>query len=174
MANALSALRWLCRHFEEVVLTIVVTLLFTTVVSNVLIRWLPFQIIWTEELAKYLFVWTIFMGVSSAVKYDDHVRVSFFVDLLPPKYRSIVMILANCLFLAFAAFVAYQGWLMFQLHVSIGKSIDSVHFPIAIFSVIIPLAFGLTVIRLLQRLFTDLRTFGTDRTPGEDRVRETL
>jgi TRAP-type C4-dicarboxylate transport system permease small subunit len=58
--------------------------------------------------------------------------------------------------------------------VSIGKSIDSVHFPIAIFSVIIPLAFGLTVIRLLQRLFTDLRTFGTDRTPGEDRVRETL
>jgi len=174
MAKAASALRWLWCHFEEVVLAIVVTLLFVTVVSNVLIRYLPFQIIWTEELAKYLFVWTIFMGVSSAVKYDDHVRVSFFVDLLPSKYRSGVMIIANGLFLAFAAFVAYQGCLMFYLHLSIGKSIDSVHFPIAVFSVIIPLAFGLTVIRLLQRILTDVRSFGADRTPGADRVREAL
>ena len=174
MAKRSNPLRWLWCHCEEVILAIVVTMLFATVVSNVLIRWLPFQIIWTEELAKYLFVWTIFMGVSSAVKYDDHVRVSFFVDLLPSKYRSGVMIIANGLFLAFAAFVAYQGCLMFYLHLSIGKSIDSVHFPIAVFSVIIPLAFGLTVIRLLQRILTDVRSFGADRTPGADRVREAL
>ena len=174
MFKALRALRWLWRHFEEVVLAFVVTMLFATVISNVLIRYLPFQIIWTEELAKYLFVWTIFMGVSSAVKYDDHVRVSYFVDLLPPKCRSSVMLFANALFLAFAAFVAYQGSQVFYLHVSIGKSIDSVHFPIAVFSVILPLAFGLTVIRLLQRMLSEVRSFGANRTPDADRVRETL
>ena len=174
MPKALSPLRWLWQHFEEVILAIVVALLFTTVISNVLIRYLPFQIIWTEEFAKYLFVWTIFMGVSSAVKYDDHVRVSFFVDLLPPKWRSSVMLLANGLFLAFAAFVAYQGSQVFYLHLSIGKSIDSVHFPIAVFSVILPLAFGLTVIRLLQRILTDVRSFGAGRPLAADRVRETL
>ncbi len=174
MVKALGPLRWLWRHFEEVILATVVTMLFATVISNVLIRYLPFQIIWTEELAKYLFVWTIFIGVSSAVKYDDHVRVSFFVDLLPPKWRSSVMIFANGLFLAFSAFVAYQGCQVFYLHVSIGKSIDSVHFPIAVFSVILPLAFGLTVIRLLQRIFADVRSFGAVHAPGADRVRETL
>ncbi len=150
----------LCQHFEEIVLGVVVTTLFATVVSNILIRYLPFQIIWTEELAKYLFVWTIFMGVASAVKYDDHVRVSYFVDLLPPRPRILIMIAANLSFLAFAAFVAYQGWEMFLLHVTIGKSIDSVHFPIAVFSVIVPLAFGCTVVRLLQQLrrqFAQLR-----------------
>ena len=96
------------------------------------------------------------MGVASAVKYDDHVRVSYFVDLLPRRTRSLVMIGANLLFLAFAAFVTYQGWEMFSFHLAIGKSIDSVHFPIASFSVIVPLAFGCTVIRLLQQLWKQI------------------
>ena len=157
-----SLIRLFVGYFEEIVIALVLSFLFLTVIANVLIRWLPIQIIWTEELAKYLFVWTIFMGVSSAVKYNDHVSVTFFVDSLPERLRSFAVLLSDMLFLGFSVFITYQGWMMFHLHLSIGKSIDSVRFPIAVFSVVMPLAFGCTTIRQTQKVLRDLGVIKKD------------
>ena len=42
---------------------------------------------WTEELARYLFVWITFVGAALAIRDRSHIRVALLVDRLPRKPR---------------------------------------------------------------------------------------
>ena len=42
---------------------------------------------WTEELARYLFVWITFVGAALAIRDRSHIRVALLVDRLPRKLR---------------------------------------------------------------------------------------
>ena len=39
---------------------------------------------WTEEVARYLMVWVCFLGSAMALKYGEHISVSFIQERLPP------------------------------------------------------------------------------------------
>jgi len=38
---------------------------------------------WSEEIARFAFVWLSFLGAATLVRSDGHIRVSVFVDQLP-------------------------------------------------------------------------------------------
>ena len=40
---------------------------------------------WTEEIARYLLICTVFMGIAAAVRRTRHIHVDFLYRLLPPK-----------------------------------------------------------------------------------------
>ena len=40
-------------------------------------------ITWSEELAKYIFVWVVFIGMSYGIGKATHIRLDFFIDKLP-------------------------------------------------------------------------------------------
>lgn len=42
---------------------------------------------WTEELARYLFVWITFVGMALAIRDRTHIRVTLVVDQLPARLR---------------------------------------------------------------------------------------
>ena len=42
---------------------------------------------WTEELARYLFVWITFVGAALAIRDGTHIRVALVVDRLPARVR---------------------------------------------------------------------------------------
>lgn len=55
---------------------------------NVLLRYIfSSPIAWTTEIALGLFIWFVFIGVSSAMKRDGHIGVDFFVKKLPKNLQ---------------------------------------------------------------------------------------
>ena len=64
---------------------------------------------WSEELARYLFIYLIFLGASVVYKQDRHISVDYFLDQLPARMKSIVGISADILLLIFLVVVFYQG-----------------------------------------------------------------
>lgn len=42
---------------------------------------------WTEELARYLFVWITFVGAALAIRDGTHIRVALVIDRLPARVR---------------------------------------------------------------------------------------
>jgi TRAP-type C4-dicarboxylate transport system permease small subunit len=66
---------------------------------------------WTEELARYLFTWMIFIGAALAVKEATHIRVRVLDELLPPrwaKYLRLGQLGVAVVFLAYAVVVGIQ------------------------------------------------------------------
>lgn len=55
---------------------------------------------WSEEAARFIFVWIVFLGASTAVRDRAHVGIAFLVDKLPPRPR-VALALAFHLFVLF-------------------------------------------------------------------------
>ena len=50
---------------------------------------------WPEEVARYALVWLTFLGASAAVRANDHIRIDVLLMKVPPKVRSLLIVLTN-------------------------------------------------------------------------------
>ena len=64
---------------------------------------------WTEEVARYLYVYVVFLGSSAAVSDRSHVAIDFFVLRLPRAGRLAVALLVNLCVLFVLANLFYWG-----------------------------------------------------------------
>jgi TRAP-type C4-dicarboxylate transport system permease small subunit len=82
------------------------------VTAQVLWRYaLNSSLVWTEELAKYLFTWMTFVGAVLAIKEGTHIRVRVLADRLPPtacRWLEVSLYLLMVLFLGFLVVVGFQ------------------------------------------------------------------
>jgi TRAP-type C4-dicarboxylate transport system permease small subunit len=50
---------------------------------------------WSEEVARFSFVWVSFFGASALMRVQEHINVTVFVDRFPARIRAGVVFLAN-------------------------------------------------------------------------------
>ena len=58
---------------------------------------------WTEEIARYLLIGTVFMGLASATRRTRHIHVDFLYRLVPPKLGRALSTLIDFLRIGFFA-----------------------------------------------------------------------
>lgn len=64
---------------------------------------------WSEELARYMFIWSVLLGSSMCVKRRGHVGVELVVMMLPERLRAYAEILADALSVIFFAILTIYG-----------------------------------------------------------------
>jgi TRAP-type C4-dicarboxylate transport system permease small subunit len=74
---------------------------------------------WTEELARYLLVWMIFLGAGVGCRRMQLIALTFVINWLPPWLGSAARLLALCLCLWLFGILLVYGWQFVQL---IGRS----------------------------------------------------
>ena len=66
---------------------------------------------WSEEVARYLFVWVVFVGAGVAARYRGHIALDFLVNRFPPRPRHVVAMIMGVLSLAMLLLVfVWYGW----------------------------------------------------------------
>jgi TRAP-type C4-dicarboxylate transport system permease small subunit len=91
---------------------------------------------WTEEIARYLLICTVFVGAAIGVRKDNHIQVDFFYRVLPRKLMRGMSVLVD---LARIAFLGYAIWLTGALITKIGAQ------PMAIIDWPIGLVYGVVL-----------------------------
>jgi len=84
----------------------------TIVVITAQVVWryaLDNPLVWTEEAARYLFVWMTFLGAALAVRDGTHIRVPLLIDRLPAKVRRVVNVVQLVLMVLLMVFLAWLG-----------------------------------------------------------------
>jgi len=66
--------------------------------------------IWTEEMARFLFVWMVMIGAMVGVRDGAHFEVDVW-PRLPPRANALVRIVSSVAVLAFALVFIWGGWL---------------------------------------------------------------
>lgn len=103
------------------VLTWAVVVLFATLVVDVAWQVFARQVLnepsgWSEELAKYLFIWLGLFGSALVFGERGHIAVDFAIKKLPEKIKVGIMVLVQLAILAFTGLVLiWGGYLVVQL-----------------------------------------------------------
>ncbi|HLT59499.1 MAG TPA: TRAP transporter small permease [Limnochordales bacterium] len=113
-------IEWLSDGLDRVARAVVAVLI--GAMSIILIAQVFFRYVlqnslpWSEEIARYLFVWASLLGASIALRLRFHPGLTLLVDRLPVKYRAGVGVLAHGLVLVLLLVVAREGFLIGRMN----------------------------------------------------------
>ena len=65
---------------------------------------------WAEEVDRYLFVWSVYLGTTVALIKGTHIRVTFLVGVLGPRAEAMSLLLGRVLGLLCFSFIAWYGY----------------------------------------------------------------
>ena len=84
--------------------------IFVTMVLQVTCRYvLGSPLVWSEELARYLYVWVCFLGAPVALRRGNHIAITLFVDWLPSRIVRPISVFWHVIAFLFLIQLAIQG-----------------------------------------------------------------
>ena len=93
------------------ILVVSVAVLIIPVSMQIFSRTIPLipAYIWTEELARFMFVWSIMIGSMIGIREGTHFEVDVWPDM-GPRATAAVKLLAGLFIMAFALVFVWWGW----------------------------------------------------------------
>lgn len=162
----MKILKWLDDHIEEVFLVLFSVLMVSVIFLQVIMRYVfGSSLAWSEELARYSFIWIVYIGISFGVKKQRHIKVDLLLLAFKDKGRIVFNIISNLLFLAFAIFVIRYGYDIASQLLTFGQKSPANQIPMGYVYMAAPVGMGLTAIRLIQNLIKQFKAlFGNGDT----------
>ena len=140
----------LFRRLEYILLVAPMAFLCICIVINIVMRaFFQSGLSWLEELSRYIFVFSTFLGASIAVETGQHPKMTAVVDSLPNAGKQIFLIVGNLFCAALSFLVAYYGYQQVMRMIANGATASSVHIPLFVPYLIIPLGTLVAGIRYL-------------------------
>lgn len=98
------------------VFTIIMTIGIVVFVSlGVIFRFvLNYPAPWTQEMARYMFVYLTFIGSALAVREKTHITIDILVEALPRLLKTIILLLVQVGIIYFLAILSAGSWYMVQ------------------------------------------------------------
>lgn len=125
---------------------------------------------WSEEIARYAFIWMIYIGVSYGVKENKHLNVDAFAMLFKKKGKIILKMVSTIFFLLFALVIGVYG---FDIVAKITRESAALQLPMGWVYAAPAIGMVLTTIRLIQKLLGQVKELkNIKRTDNYDDVRE--
>jgi TRAP-type C4-dicarboxylate transport system permease small subunit len=148
----MKVINWLDKHLEEYILIALSILTVIIVFTQVFMRYvLGESLTWSEEVARYLFIWMIYVGVSYGVQKEKHLGVDAFPLLFEKKGRIIIDMIASFSFFVFAVVMTYYG---FDIVLKVTRESAALELPLEWVYAAPVVGMVLTSIRLIQKLIS--------------------
>ncbi len=91
---------------EKVFLAVTVAIMIFVIVYQIVLRYVfSAANSWSEELARYLFIYDVMIGAAIATRRNSHLQVDFLINLLPPKVKCMFTIVATAVGIVFLGFL---------------------------------------------------------------------
>jgi len=156
----MNLLRQIDDKFEEylaaTLLTVMTLLIFFQVLSRFIFN---APLAWSEESARYIFVWSIYISAALAVKRREHIRVEVGIMIFKGKARKVANLVGDLIFMLFSFVLLKDGLFLVQ---KLGQHVQyspALGVPMDFVYIIIPLGYGLMLLRLIQKVIIDIKNF---------------
>lgn len=102
---------------DGAIAALIMVVIFVDVILQVSTRILPFRAFaWTNELGELMLSALIWIGVSAAVKTNNHIGFDLFVSRLSPRGKKWMGVINMGLFAFYLGLLGYLTWGMMQLY----------------------------------------------------------
>ncbi len=91
---------------EKIFLGITVAIMVIVMIYQVILRYcFSAANSWSEELARYLFIYDVMVAAAIATRKNSHLQVDFLINLLKPRLKNIFTIAATAVGIIFLVFL---------------------------------------------------------------------
>ncbi|KKM09916.1 hypothetical protein SY88_16455 [Clostridiales bacterium PH28_bin88] len=144
-------------YVEETAVTVLLGTMVVVVFLQVIFRFiLKSSLPWSEELARYLMVWAVFIGASMGAKVGAHIGVEAFVKLLPQRIGRYAPVLAGLITAAFCVIMVGLSLQVVQKIQGSGQVSPAMLIPMYWAYLALPVGFSLMALRSIQVVFEKL------------------
>lgn len=133
---------------ENAVIILGLSAMFLILLAQVIMRYVFSRpLTWSEEAARFIFVYVSFIGISYAYRQKGHIRMEVVVNLFPQAVRRGLEVLIN---LGTIALFCYMIPFPFRfIGIQAGVKATATHIPMSIVYTALPLGMALSCVRLL-------------------------
>ena len=121
------------------------------------------SLIWSEEIAKAMMVWTAFLVAPWAYRVGANVRIELFVNEMPPTFRNLLTLVLNLMVFWIILVFLWESIGFWQRGLTVRA--DSLPIQVAWVYCIVPVVFSIMALVGIEQL---LRNFLTLMYPGQD------
>lgn len=144
----LKLISFLDKKFEPILIVTAISLMTAIIIGQIILRLFGTSFIWAEELARYLFVWAIYLSISYAIRDDRHIRITVLVDAMPPPLRLLSLVFADIIFMIYSSAILYFGIRVLNRSIELGQIAPALEVPVAILYSSVVVCAALSIIRL--------------------------
>ena len=101
---------------------------------------------WSEELLRFLFVWTTFLGAGIGVRKGAHLGLTIIVNNLPPKLKKFVVFVNYLICIVFSAIIGMLGLSIVSMQAEFNVRSSAMVIPMYWISLAIPVSFALIIL----------------------------
>lgn len=98
----MKLVKWLDRYLEEVILTLLLMAISVLLLAQVISRYVfGSALSWSDELARYLLVWSGFLSISYCVRMRISIKIEQVQNAMPPAVIGCIKLARHTLVFAF-------------------------------------------------------------------------
>jgi TRAP-type C4-dicarboxylate transport system permease small subunit len=136
----------------------VLTMMVLVTVDVVGRKWFNTPLIFATEVTGYLMVFVTFLAVSYALAEGSHIRIEFIIELVNPRGRTILMLIATILGIIYTSVLLYStsqvAWESYELKYF---SEASTRLPLFPFQIVMPIGCLLLLFQLIVEMVKNLQ-----------------
>lgn len=156
----MEKLKKLINHFEGYCCVVFLAAMSLVVFIQVVCRFvLKASLPWSEEVSRYLLVWTTFMGGAYGVQQGAHIGVEAFMLLFPKKFRKVISILTMVCGLVLCAIIFKYGMDIVSSQLAKGQLTPAVRIPIGYMYLAIPVGMVFFIIRYAINIINAIKNW---------------
>jgi C4-dicarboxylate transporter DctQ subunit len=162
------AQRWLkaADRLEETFMIVALTFMTVLTVVQVVLRYVfSTGFVWSLEATTYTFAWLVLIGMSYGVRTEAHIAVDLVTSRLSPRGARAVAGIALAAGLAYCALMVFASSQFVDRLLALGTNARDIPLPRWLLTGIMPIAFVLLALRLVQAALPKLWPRGTADEP---------
>ncbi|HCX61859.1 TRAP transporter small permease [Sedimentibacter sp.] len=149
----MKILKFIDDNLEKIILVILLGATSVVIGLQVFMRYvLQSSLSWSEEIARYMFVWLTYIGISYGVKADRHIKVDAAMYMFPKNIRKYVALIGDILFLAFAIIIVVTSYGVSGKIIMSGQTSPAVGLPMGLVYLAPFVGFAMVSLRLVQNI----------------------
>lgn len=159
-------------HFESYICQVLLVFFVVTLFMQIILRATGHSLMWTEEIARYAFIWFILFGACYATRLSALNRVTMQFSKAPKWFTDTCLLISDVIWIGFSLTMAWYGYLAVMDLAEFPYHTPALDWDLSRVYLIFPIAFVLMAIRIVQVNIIKFVLHQEIRDPDQEAIEE--
>lgn len=154
----MKILKWLDDNLEETILLVLLVIMTGLMGIQIISRYIfNASLSWSEELTRYLFIWSGFISISYCIKKWISIKIDQVILLLPKSIYTYAQLILNCILFILFVYLSVHAVFFLQMSFESGQLSPALGLPMPFVQSAPLVGFILASIRSFQQIYLDVK-----------------